>query len=176
MKLSSPKPHDLPQPAGRVLETSATILQSQEDNDIQPLYFIPWIPGIEGTQDPELQKDGYRELTARIIVETLVAVGQAVLPTTLEIRGKDLLRRATFGIFDQWLDVDRKQFIAAAVKVVENSLQSLDHVQSKGRNTLTIELADTIAQGNVLKLLEQTKPEDAESNLQATVTQATLFD
>lgn len=179
VKLSSPKPHDLPQPAEKALETPATILRSQPDNDIRPLYFIPWIPGIEKTQNPELQKDGYRELTARVIVEALVVVGQAILPTTLEIRGEDLLRRATFGVFDQWLDVDRNQFIAAAIKVVNSRLQSLDCVHSKGRHILTIKLADTTTQNNVLKLLEQSKPEDTESNIQgmiATVNQATLFD
>lgn len=179
VKLSSPKPHDLPQPAERALETPATILRSQRDNDVRPLYFIPWIPGIEKTQNPELQKDGYRELTARVIIEALVDVGQAILPTTLEIRGENLLRRATFGVFDQWLDVDRKQFIAAAVKVINARLRSLDYVRSKGRHVLTIELSDTTTQNNVLKLLEQSKPEDVESNIQgviATVEQATLFD
>ena len=167
--LSTPHPSDLPPPAGQALHAPAIVLRRHGSDDIRPLYVIPWTPGIQGTQDAELQSDGYRELTARIIVEALSMVGQAVLPTNLEINGETLLSRPTFGVFDRWLDADRKQFGAAALKVLQKALRSFEGVHMRGSRSLTIELADSNTRDRVLNLLEQAKPEDQEANLEATI-------
>ena len=175
--LSTSRPSDLPAPAQRALQTPAAVLRRHGEDDIRPLYVIPWLPGIEGVQDPELQADGYRELTARIIVEAMAIVGQATMPTTLDITGAVLLSRATFGVFDRWLDADRRQFAAAATDVLTGTLQSLGCFQRQSRDAISLSLSSHDEQAEVVKLLEQAKPADKKANLEAAVNEAPqLFD
>lgn len=177
-RLSTTARSDLPEPAQRALQTTATVLHRHGEDDIRPLYVIPWIPGIADNQDPELQADGYRELTARIIVEAMAVVGQAAVPTpTLEITGNALLSRATFGVFDRWLDSDRRQFEAAATDVLSNALQGLGGFQRQSRDTISLSLSSHEQQAEIVKLLEQAKPADKTTNLEAAVNEAPrLFD
>lgn len=84
--LSSPAPADLPKPLETSLAKRPIVLRRDGDNDLQPLYFIPWIPGIENSQDAELHSAGLRELTARVLSHMLAAVGQARPPTALTLR------------------------------------------------------------------------------------------
>ncbi len=177
-KLSTSPLSDLPAPAQQALQTPATVLHRQGEDDIRPLYVIPWTPGIEGTQDPELQADGYRELTARIIVEAMAIIGQATVPTpTLEITGTMLLSRATFGVFDRWQDTDRRQFAAAATDVMARALQSLGGFQRQHRDTISLSLSSHDEQAEAVKLLEQARPADKMTNLEAAVNEAPrLFD
>ena len=175
--LSTSRLSGLPAPGQRALQTPATVLHRQGEDDIRPLYVIPWTPGIEGTQDPELQADGYRELTARIIVEAMAIVGQAIVPTTLDITGAMLLSRATFGVFDRWLDADRRQFAAAATGVLTTTLQSLSYFQRQSRDTVSLSLSSHDEQAEVVKLLEQAKPADNKTNIEAAVNETPkLFD
>lgn len=109
--LSSPIPSDLPESAATALAAPAIILLHADENDIQPLYFIPWIPGIKHDQDAELHLAGLRELTARLLTHALTDVGRAQTPTTLSLDAAILLNRATFGIFDHWRDADRKSSV-----------------------------------------------------------------
>ncbi|MYA86669.1 MAG: hypothetical protein F4Y12_13920 [Acidimicrobiaceae bacterium] len=176
-RLSTSSLSDLPAPAQRALQTPATVLHRHGEDDIRPLYVIPWIPGIEGTQDPELQADGYRELTARVVVEAMAVVGQAIVPTTLNITGAMLLSRATFGVFDRWLDADRQQFAAAATGVLTTTLQSLGYFRRQSRDTFSLSLSSHDEQAEVIKLLEQAKPADNRTNIEAAVDEAPrLFD
>ncbi len=177
VKLSTSGPVDLPAPAQRALQTPATVLRRQGEDDIRPLYMIPWIPGLQGTQNSELQADGYRELTALIIVETLAVVGQANAPTTLEITGAELLTSATFGVFDRWLDTDRQKFAEAATGVLAKTLKGLSCFQRKGRGTFLLSLASQEEQAEVIKLLEQARPDDNTTNIETVVNETPkLFD
>ena len=176
-KLSTSSPSDLPAPAQRALQTPATVLHRHGEDDIRPLYVIPWIPGIHGAQDPELQADGYRELTARIVVEAMAIVGQALVPTTLDITGEILLSRATFGVFDRWRDSDRQQFTAAATNVLTTTLQSLGCFQRQSRDEISLSLSSHEEQAEVVRRLEQARPADRKMSLEAAVNEAPkLFD
>lgn len=176
-RLSTSPGSDLPAPAQRALQAAAVVLHRHGEDDIRPLYLIPWTPGIEGTQDPELQADGYRELTARIIVGAMAIVGQAIVPTTLDITGSMLLSRATFGVFDRWRDADRRQFAAAATGVLTNALRSLGGFQRQSRDTISLSLSSHDEQAEVVKLLEQAKPADNKANIEAAVNETPkLFD
>ena len=176
-KLSTSRLSDLPSPAQLALQAPATVLHRHGDDDLRPLYMIPWTPGIAGTQDPDLQADGYRELTARIVVEAMAIVGQAIVPTTLDISGTTLLSRATFGVFDRWLDTDRRQFEAAATGVLTDILQSLGGFQRQSKDTISLSLSSHDEQAEVVKLLEQARPADKKTNLEAAVNASpTLFD
>ena len=177
VRLSTSHLSDLPARAQRALETPVTVVRRHGEDDIRPLYVIPWIPGIQGTQDPELQADGYRELTARIVVEAMAIVGQAIVPTTLNITGTMLLSRATYGVFDRWLDADRQQFAVAATSVVTTNLQSLSCFQRPSRDTFSLALSSHDERAEVIRLLEQAKPADNRTNVEAAVNEAPkLFD
>ncbi|WP_419944004.1 hypothetical protein [Candidatus Poriferisodalis sp.] len=168
-KLSASGLSELPEPAQRALDPSATVLPRTGEDDIRPLYVIPWTPGIEGTQDGELQADGYRELTARVIVEAMSIVGQANVPTSLDISGATLLRRSTFGVFGRWLDADRQQFAAAAAGVLTKTLQSVESFQKRSRDTFSLSLSSHDEQEEVIRLLESAKPVDDKTNIAATI-------
>ena len=175
--LSSPAPSDLPAPAATALADPAIVLPHDGENDIQPLCFIPWIPGIEGSQDPELSSEGLRELTARVLTHALAEIGRAQTPTTLSIDAAVLLGRATFGVFDLWRDADRKQFCEAAAKIVERALKSVATVRREAGSYLEIDLPDTETQDAAIDRLERADPADPKANLEATIEEPpTLFD
>ncbi|MCQ3811727.1 MAG: hypothetical protein KTV68_14360 [Acidimicrobiia bacterium] len=175
--LSSPTPSDLPEPAAIALADPVIVLPQDGMNAIQPLYFIPWIPGIEGSQDPELSSDGLRELTARVLTHALAEVGQAQTPTTLTLDGQLLLNRATFGVFAHWRDADRKQFSEAAAKIVERALTSVVTVRRKAGAQLEIDLPDAEAQDVAIDRIERADPADPKASLETVSAEpATLFD
>lgn len=176
-RLSTSNSADLPAPAQRALQTPATVLRRHGKDDIRPLYVIPWIPGIEGVQDRELQADGYRELTARIIVEALAIVGQAIVPATLDITGAMLLGRATFGVFDRWRDADQRQFAVAATSVLTTTLQNLGCFKRQSSDTVSLSLSSHEEQAEAVRLLEQARPADNRTNIEAAVNEEPpLFD
>ena len=175
--LSSPTPSDLPEPAATALADPAIVLPQDGVNDIQPLYFIPWIPGIEGSQDPELSSDGLHELTARVLTHALAEVGQAQTPTTLSMDASVLLYRATFGVFAHWRDAERKQFREAAAKIVERALKPVVTVRRDAGSHLEIDLPTRETQEIAIDRLERADPADPKANLEATTEEPpTLFD
>lgn len=174
--ISSPDPSNLPAPAETALSDAAIVIHKDGTNSLQPLYFIPWIPDIDTSQDPKLRSDGFRELTARILVHTLSEVAQANVPTTLTISGSRLLSRATFGIFDYWREQNRADFSEAAAKIVERALKPSVTIRRQNEH-LEINIPDTQAQDMVIRELERAKPEDSTSNLEATIDEPpTLFE
>ena len=175
--LSSPIPSDLPEPAATALAAPAIVLLHEDENDIQPLYFIPWIPGIEDSQDAELHSAGLRELTARVLTHALSEVGQAQPPTTLSLDATALLTRATFGVFDRWRDADRKQFSEAAAKIVERALTPVVTVRREAGSLLEVDLPTSETQDTAIDRLERADPADPKANLEATAGEPpTLFD
>lgn len=175
--LSSPVPSDLPEPAATALAAPAIVLLNDEENEIQPLYFIPWIPGIEDSQDAELHSAGLHELTARVLTHALAEVGQAQTPATLSLDAAALLKRATFGVFDHWRDADRKQFSEAVAKIVERALKSVVTVRREAGIHLEIELPTSETQDAAIDRLERADPADPKANLEATIEEPpTLFD
>ena len=175
--LSSPIPSDLPEPAATAFAAPAIVLLHEDENDIQPLYFIPWIPGIEDSQDAELHSAGLRELTARVLTHALSDVGQAQPPTTLSLDAAVLLTRATFGVFDRWRDADRKQFSEAAAKIVERALTPVVTVRREAGSLLEVDLPTSETQDTTIDRLERADPADPKANLEATVGEPpTLFD
>ena len=161
--MSSPTPSDLPEPAKKVLASPAIVLSRDGNNDFRPLYLVPWIPGIKESQDSDLHKDGLRELTARVLTHAQGYVGRARVPTIVTLDGGQLLRDATFGIFDQWRE-DRELFIRKAVDIVMKALKppvSVRRIQ-KG---LDIDLGNTEHQDKAIKCLRDADPGDPTANL-----------
>ena len=175
--LSSPAPADLPKPLETSLASRPTVLHRDGDNDLQPLYFIPWIPGIKESQDAELHSDGLRELTARVLVHMLAAVGQARPPATRILSGSSLLSAATFGVSDRWRDTDRREFCKAVAGIVDRTLKSVVDVRRLSADSREIDLPDTDTKEAVIDRIERADPADPSVNLQAiTGEQQALFD
>ena len=171
--LSSPDPADLPEPLEQALTKCPIVLHRDGDNDLRPLYFIPWIPGIKESQDAELHSDGLRELTARVLVHMLAAVGQTQPPATLILSGSSLLSDATFGVADRWLDTDRREFRKAVARIVDKTLKSVVAVSHLSAHNRQIDLPDIDTKGAVIERIEQADPADPSVNLQA-ITQEPL--
>ena len=168
---------NLPEPAANALASPATVLRRDDDNDLQPLYLIPWIPGIEDSQNPQLQKAGYVELTSRALTHTLSAIGEAQVPTTLKITGEEIMSRSTFRVFDSWRSDNRKQFAKAVVKIIDQALGSNSNVVSRSDTQIVIELQDSETQDQILRLIEQADPTSSTTNLENAIKeQPTLFD
>ena len=175
--LSSPDPADLPEPLGQALTNCPIVLHRDGNNDLRPLYSIPWIPGIKESQDAELHTDGLRELTSRVLVHMLAAVGQTRPPTTLILSGRSLLSGATFGVADRWLDTDRREFHKAVAGIVDRTLKSVVDVQRLPADSREIDLPDIDTKKLVIERIEQADPADPSANLQAMVgAPPTLFD
>ncbi len=175
--LSSPTPEDLPAPAAEVLGSPAIVLQRDDDNDLRPLYFVPWIPDIADSQDAELRADGYRELTARVLTQAMGRVGQARVPTTLSLTGTQLVRGATLGVFDRWREENRRQFSTAAAKIVERRLTSHVGIRRERQEHLEIGLPDVETQNTAISRLERADPANQSTNLESVIKEPpTLFD
>lgn len=175
--LSSPESANLPEPLGAALSSRPIVLRRDGDNDLQPLYLIPWIPGNKDSQDLDLHSDGLRELTARVLAHMLAAVGQSRPPETLILNGSRLLSKATFGVFDTWRDTDRREFCRSAAGIVDKTLKSVDVVRRLSADSREIDLPDIDTKEMVIERIEQADPSDPSVNLQAiTEEPPTLFD
>lgn len=175
--LSSPAPADLPEPLENTLAKRPTVLRRDGNNDLRPLYFIPWIPGIKDSQDDELHSDGLQELTGRVLVHMLSAIGQARPPTTLILTGSSLLSDATFGVSDRWRDTDRREFCKAVAGIVDRTVKSVVNIRRLSADSREIDLPDSDTKEAVIDRIERADPADPSVNLQAiTGEQQALFD
>ena len=175
--LSSPHPADLPSPLESSLANRPIVLHRDGDNNLQPLYFIPWIPGIEDSQDAEFHSAGLQELTARVLVYMQAAVGRALPPTALTLDGVRLLNESTFGMFDKWWDTDRPKFSDAVGKIVDRTLGSVVNVRRISKSSREIDLPDFDTKDEVIARIEQADPADPSTNIKAAVEEPpTLFD
>lgn len=175
--LRSPPMAAVPAAMRSALGAPAVVLRADgPDDDLHPLYFIPWLPGIDDSQDPVLRADGLREITARLLTQAIAALGRARTPTILALDGADLLDHATFGIFSRWRDADRKQFALAATGLLEKALLPTGRVHRQ-RSRLDVDLADDEARDVAIDRLEKADPMDPSKSL-STALEAppTLFD
>lgn len=175
--LVSPVPGELPAPMQAVLADPAVVLRvADQSEDMQPLYLIPWIPGIDDSQDEVLRLDGLRELTARLLTQAIAAIGQARTPTTVTLAGADLLDRATFGVFPRWRDGDRAQFSSAGARLIERALRATGHARIEG-DRVEVDLPNEEAQDAAIDRLEKADPSDPAKSLSTAIDEPpTLFD
>lgn len=173
--LISPQSTQLPSPLGKILCDPATVLQFEDSEDeIVPLYFIPWIPGVAQDQDQESSSEGLQVLTSRLLTHVQEAVGKADISTIVNLKGETLLEKATFGAFEYWRDRDRKRFIKEAIRIIERAMKPFGQ-KHRGETELKIDLSDEKARDNVMKNIEKFRIEEESNNL-SKATIPTLFD
>jgi len=88
------------------------------------------------------------------------------IPTKLKLSGTRLLTSATFGIFDNWRDQDRKKFSERAAKILERALKPVVAVKRRG-DLLELQLPDDDMRKSSIDRLEQADPADPAKNLEA---------
>jgi len=159
------------------LAAPAVVLDPPDAGDsVQPLYFVPWIPGIDDSQDPDLRAEGLRELTARVLTHAISLVGTAKPPAMVVTSGAELLNRATFGVFAHWRDSDRQLFERAAARILERALSKTVSV-TESNGALEIELPTDESQAAAIERLEDADPSDPTRSLSTVVEEPpTLFD
>lgn len=165
--LSSPAPSDLPDPLAEVLGSPTIVFPKDGENDLQPLYFVPWIPEIEDSQDPKLHSDGLRELTARVLTQAIGHVGRVHIPIKLTLNGNQLLSDATFGVFKQWREQNRKLYSKKAATIVERALKKTQvEIRRYEGEHLEIYLPTEETKNKAIKALELADPADPTKNLE----------
>ena len=173
--LVSPQSAQLPSPLGEILCDPTTVLQFEDSEDeIVPLYFIPWIPGVAQDQDQESSNKGLQVLTSRLLTHVQEAVGKADISSILNLKGEAILEKATFGAFEYWRDRDRKRFIKEAIRIIAKATKPFGQKHS-GETELKIDLPDEKVRDNVMKNIERFKIEEESNNL-SNATIPTLFD
>ena len=171
--LVSPQPAQLPSPLDKILCDPTTVLQFEDSEDeIVPLYFIPWIPGV--AQDQESSNKGLQVLTSRLLTHVQEAVGKADISSIVNLKGETLLEKATFGAFEYWRDRDRKRFIKEAIRIIERATKPFGQKHG-GETELKIGLPDEKERDNVMKSIEKFRIEEESNNL-SNATIPTLFD
>lgn len=165
--IMSPAPGDLPDPAARRLSSPATVLHREGRNDPRPLYLVPWLPGSENSQDPQLRADGLSDLTARLLVHALAEVGRAQPPTSLALDCPRILSRATFGMFDYWHGGEKKKFSQTAIRVLTRAMRGACAVRRTAGDVLVLDLSSAADRDAVINRLRRADPADSASNLQA---------
>lgn len=80
------------------------IIETDGQNDPRPLYFIPYDPSIEQTQEEKslCQQIFYQRVLASLLSRT----GRSPTPGKMVVSVKDLLNEATFGMYTLWHNKD----------------------------------------------------------------------
>lgn len=175
--LGSPDPVSLPAPMAEALATPVALLEvTTPENSVQPLYLVPWVPGLDDSQDPELRSDGLYQLTARLLSEAISRIGQAKMPAEVTLSGPDILASATYGIFAKWRDADRHLFGRAAAQLVERALRPTKLARLQG-DRVEIDLPTEEAQAQAIERLERADPADPSKSIETAIAEPpTLFD
>lgn len=175
--IGSPDPAELPGPMQEPLATPAAVIEVPDPaNDAQPLYLVPWVPGLDDSQDAELRADGLRQLTARLLTHTIAAVGQVKVPGSVMLSGSDLLDRATFGVFGRWRDADRPQFALAAARLIERALRASGSARIEN-DRVEVDLPTRESQERAIDRLEHADPSDPTKSIESVLNDPpTLFD
>lgn len=160
--LISPQSDQLPSTLSEVLRDPTTVLQlKNSDDEIVPLYLIPWMPGI--TQDEELSNKGLQVLTSRLLTHVQEDIGKADISSPVILKGDILLEKATLGAFGYWGDRDRRRFMKEAIRIITRATKLLGQKQVGGTE-LMIEFPDENAREDIIQKIEKFKTEE-EANL-----------
>ncbi len=175
--MGSPDPAELPGPMHEPLATPAAVIEVPDPaNDAQPLYLVPWVPGLDDSQDAELRADGLRQLTARLLTHTIAAVGQVKVPGSVTLSGSELLDSATFGVFGRWRDADRPQFALAAARLIERALRATGSARIE-HDRVEVDLPTVESQDRAIERLERADPSDPTKSIATVLDEPpTLFD
>lgn len=74
------------------------VIEGQPDTDPRPLYFIPIDPSVEQNAY------GKKTLEQRLLSEILSLIGRTKVPSKVALTVKDLLSKATWGMYNLWGD------------------------------------------------------------------------
>lgn len=170
----SPKPSQLPSPLRKSMSNPVTVLRfSNIENNVIPLYFIPWMPGIV-SQDKRLSNYGLSVLTGRLLTHVQKVIGKASIPSYLNLRGDVLLDVATFGVFRYWKAREKQRFMQEAIRIIARAVEPHGRL-SRNETELEIDLSNETVRDEAMRGLRKSKTEEEASNL-SRAAKPTLFD
>lgn len=153
------------------------IIRFEQDTDPRPIYFIPYDPNLEQTE--EEQRLCRRILFERILSYIISNIGSSDIPMSVTFTTEELLSSATFGFYEIWEDNEAKKHVRRLVKgflnQVTNSVseplkESITYESLKG---WTFNLKNIETYIELLKQLQKFKPESLDLSKQI---QPDLFD
>jgi hypothetical protein len=134
-----------------------TVLPIQPDTDPRPLYFIPYDPDIDQSQ--EERQFCRRILCERILGAILGRVGRTETGSTITVSIDELLSDATLGMFRLWGNRDSAKHLRDICRKIVRSIGAATHdtrfaLDGQSR-TLSINLTDAEWHEQLLRVLER---------------------
>ncbi len=144
------------------LGTEPIVVQDlEEGTDPRPLYFIPWMPGANDSDDDYSQA----AFGNRILAEATSVLAQQRPPCTVELDVDALLGRATFGLRDRWRNKavlrqlrDRTRELLRG-QIRQGAAQLNVRLLSSPRHGLVFDLPDTTTQKRIIEAFRKWQTE-----------------
>jgi hypothetical protein len=133
------------------------VLPIQPDTDPRPLYFIPYDPDVDQSQ--EERQFCRRILCERILGAILGRVGRTKTGSTITVSIDELLSDATLGMFRLWRNRDSAKHLRDICRKIVRSIGAATYdtrfaLDGQSR-TLSINLTDTEWHEQLLRVLER---------------------
>lgn len=156
------------------------ILSLENDTDPRPLYFIPYDPNIE--QSREEQALSRRILYERFLSHTLTKIGPAIAPCEIVLTGEEMLKAATFGLYDIWEDADARKHMRRLwrdfMDCLRNSLkeEQRNYMKYKPDEGWTLTFENRNVYEEMLTQISKFKPEFVDMSKTLETPQLELFE
>lgn len=130
-----------------------------DDTDPRPLYFIPYDPDVDQTQEERMFCR--RILFERMLSAVISAYGRTPPPTTIILKTESILNDAMFGMYLNWENRESAKHLRRLCKMFFNSLMQTVNQTASGavvydaEKGWKIESRDHQHQDNVLDLLSR---------------------
>lgn len=150
-------------PPGAETIADAPVLKVPADEDPRPLYFLPWDPGVE--QSEEMSEFCKGLLFEQLRVLALAEVGRAEPPQRLELDMRALLNLACSGLLGKWRKKeDVRRVVDAALTFLIETLKPLAQQLKliREENHLGLTLGSEAVQRGVIERLQKSDPEEVE--------------
>jgi len=159
-----------------VKDSPVDIIKFEEDTDPRPLYFIPYDPNVEQTEQE--QKLCRRILFERILSQVISQIGGVTTPASITFTTGELLSSATLGLYEIWEDAKAKKnmrklvnnFLTHLKKSVDVSLRGC--IRYERQRGWIFDLENNEIHEELLRQLQRFKPENLDLSEQI---QLTLF-
>ncbi|MEU0463224.1 hypothetical protein ABZ215_04390 [Amycolatopsis sp. NPDC006131] len=143
---------------------SRVLVVEGAQEEVRPLYLIPFDPAAENEQSPEERRYCARLLAERLFVQAIKIVGRADLPECVQLPADVLLTEATFGVARYWEAGELPNFKARIAKYLyrrlnRGVLRRENRVSLRRNIVVELDLANESDREIVISMLHRTDPE-----------------
>lgn len=155
--------HKVGIPSGAEGIHETPVLKVPSDEDPRPLYFLPWDPGVEQSEEMRMFCRGL--LFEQVRVLALGEVGRVEAPRRLELDIRVLLDTACNGLLNKWRkNDDVRRVVDAVLNFLVDTLKPLKSQLNllREQDHLGLTLGSDAVQHGVIDLLQKSEPEGIE--------------